>query len=217
MPSHSSHLLQPLDVACFSPLKKAYGYQVENRMRLGINHITKLDFLPAFRQAHKEAITEANIRGSFAGAGLVPFDPDRVLSGLSMRIRTPTPPASQGSPWTSKTPRNPIELQCQTELIKDRFEYHPDGSPTPANQALIHLSKGCQTAMQSVVLLAAENKELRAANERQKRKRSKRKRRIDQGKVLGVREGQDHIQRTTIDEQIQNEIHQGGAEGEGSK
>jgi dihydrofolate reductase len=25
MPPHSSHLLQPLNVACFSPLKKAYG------------------------------------------------------------------------------------------------------------------------------------------------------------------------------------------------
>ena len=29
MPAHSSHLLQPLDVGCFSPLKKAYGKLVE--------------------------------------------------------------------------------------------------------------------------------------------------------------------------------------------
>ena len=33
MPPHSSHLLQPLDVGCFSPLKKAYSRQIEELMR----------------------------------------------------------------------------------------------------------------------------------------------------------------------------------------
>ena len=32
MPPHSSHLLQPLDVGCFGPLKKAYGRQIEDLM-----------------------------------------------------------------------------------------------------------------------------------------------------------------------------------------
>ncbi|BCS24404.1 uncharacterized protein APUU_40848A [Aspergillus puulaauensis] len=31
MPSHSSHLLQPLDVGCFGPLKRAYGGLIELR------------------------------------------------------------------------------------------------------------------------------------------------------------------------------------------
>ena len=33
MPPHSSHLLQPLDVSCFSPLKRSYGQQVEGYMQ----------------------------------------------------------------------------------------------------------------------------------------------------------------------------------------
>jgi hypothetical protein len=37
MPPHSSHLLQPLDVGCFGPLKQAYGRQVEDLMRMYIN------------------------------------------------------------------------------------------------------------------------------------------------------------------------------------
>ncbi|KAF7579474.1 hypothetical protein PtrM4_037140 [Pyrenophora tritici-repentis] len=61
MPPHSSHLLQPLDVGCFSPLKKAYGRQAENLMRNKINHITKLKFLPCFIGAFKDAITKSNI------------------------------------------------------------------------------------------------------------------------------------------------------------
>jgi hypothetical protein len=47
MPPHSSHLLQPLDVGCFGPLKKAYGRQIENTIRAHILHITKDDFFPA--------------------------------------------------------------------------------------------------------------------------------------------------------------------------
>lgn len=32
MPAHASHLLQPLDVGVFSPLKGAYGKRLEDRM-----------------------------------------------------------------------------------------------------------------------------------------------------------------------------------------
>ena len=51
MPAHSSHLLQPLDIGCFAVLKRAYGQMVEMKMRLGINHIDKLDFLEAYPHA----------------------------------------------------------------------------------------------------------------------------------------------------------------------
>ena len=44
-------------------------------------------------------------------------------------------------------------------------------------------------AMQSAVLLTEENKQLRAENERQKRKRAKRKSYIARGGVLTVQEG----------------------------
>jgi hypothetical protein len=65
MPPHSSHLLQPLDVGCFSPLKTAYGRQAEDLMRNKITHITKLEFLPCFKGAFDAAITKANIQGGF--------------------------------------------------------------------------------------------------------------------------------------------------------
>jgi hypothetical protein len=98
MPPHSSHILQPLDVSCFRPLKKAYGQQIENLIKLYINHITKLEFLPAFLEAHKATFTEQNIRSGFRGAGLVPYSPSNVLSHLDLIIRTPTPPAVQAPP-----------------------------------------------------------------------------------------------------------------------
>ena len=65
MPAHSSHLLQPLDVGCFAPLKKAYGRQAEDLMRNQINHITKLEFLPCFKAAYNAVFTSSNIQGGF--------------------------------------------------------------------------------------------------------------------------------------------------------
>jgi hypothetical protein len=95
MPPYSSYLLQPLDVSCFRPLKKAYGRQVEDLMRMYINYVSKLEFLYTFRKAYSTAITERNIQGSFAGASLILFDLERVLSKLDIRLRTPIPPTSQ--------------------------------------------------------------------------------------------------------------------------
>jgi hypothetical protein len=46
MPADPSHLLQPLDVVCFSVLKRSYQGLIEQSMARGVNHIDKLDFLP---------------------------------------------------------------------------------------------------------------------------------------------------------------------------
>jgi hypothetical protein len=48
MPAHASHILQPLDVGCFSPLKRAYKKEVGALANSSINCIDKLAFLAAF-------------------------------------------------------------------------------------------------------------------------------------------------------------------------
>ena len=94
MPPHSSHLLQPLDVGVFGPLKRAYGKLVEAMMRGGNNHIDKTDFLSLYPSAHNSVFTGDNIYGGFAGAGLKPLDKERVLSKITFQLHTPTPPPS---------------------------------------------------------------------------------------------------------------------------
>lgn len=74
MPAHSSHILQPLDVGCFGPLKLDYRPQIEGLMRSQITHITKVDFLPAFYAAFQLAMTENNIKAGFQGTGIIPYD-----------------------------------------------------------------------------------------------------------------------------------------------
>jgi hypothetical protein len=52
MPAYLSHLLQPLDVGCFGPLKRVYGKLIEEKGCLGYNYIDKLDFLKAYLVAY---------------------------------------------------------------------------------------------------------------------------------------------------------------------
>ena len=80
MPAHSSHILQPLDVGCFAILKRYYGEAVAEVMRSGINHIDKTDFLMLYRPTRLRTFTADNIRSSFKATGLVPYNPEYVLT-----------------------------------------------------------------------------------------------------------------------------------------
>jgi len=178
MPPHSSHLLQPLDIGCFAVLKRSYGRLIESKMRVRINHIDKLDFLEAYPSARIEAFKSETIKNSFAAAGLLPFNPDRVLLNLDIRLRTPTPPSSRGSEWSPKTPSNCVQLQKQASSIKALLRTRSRSPPSPSDRALNQLIKGCQLAMHNAALLANENKELRAENEKKKRKSARSTRQI---------------------------------------
>jgi hypothetical protein len=189
-------------------MKKLYSFQIEKLMRLRINHITKLEFLPAFGQAFK-AFTEQNIQAGFRAAGLVPYDPERVISCLDLRLRTPTPPP-QDINWVSKTPQNPDELKNQTEHIQSRIRQHQNSSPTPIYEALGQLAKGAQIMAHSAVLLKAELKASQEANQAKKRRARKQKRRIMHGGSLTIEEGDNIIQNTAAEAQIQREITSAG-------
>jgi len=56
MSLHSSHLLQSLNVDCFSVLKQLYEKCVEMLMSLDINQIDKQKFLSIYQKAHAEAL-----------------------------------------------------------------------------------------------------------------------------------------------------------------
>ena len=117
MPAHSSHILQPLDIGCFGPLKTAYGRQVEGLMRLGVNHISKEEFLIAYLAVHNSLFSTSNIKAGFAATGLVPNDPERVLSQLDPVVRTPSPVLSAESLWESKIPQTKREIDRQAVYI----------------------------------------------------------------------------------------------------
>jgi hypothetical protein len=197
MPPHSSHLLQPCDVSFFAVLKRRYSQQIQGYIRRGTHHIDKQDFLEAYLITRIEAATIANIQSGFAATGLVPHDPERVLSKLCTQLKTPTPPSSSHAqapqPWQFQTPRDTVQLELQARAIQNNAVL-----PTPENQALRQLVKAGQLAMNSAVLLAEEVRQLRSESERQKRKRAKKRTFIAKGGVLTIQEGRNLSQNATI-------------------
>ena len=136
MPAHSSHLLQPLDVGCFSTLKSSYGQEVASSIRLGINHVDKQEFLSMYKPARTQALSPNNIRSGFAATGLVPYDPNRVISQLHIQLRTPSPPIADEAiqaAWVNKTPHTLHELQLQADAIKGYIQRRTTSPPSPTN------------------------------------------------------------------------------------
>ncbi|KAK2668016.1 DDE superfamily endonuclease domain [Fusarium oxysporum f. sp. vasinfectum] len=75
IPSHTSHKLQPCDIAVFAPLKAAYRDLAEQLERGGVNTIGKGHFTSLYSPAREKAFTKKNILAGWVKAGLFPFNP----------------------------------------------------------------------------------------------------------------------------------------------
>jgi hypothetical protein len=208
MPAHSSHILQPLDVGCFAPLKRAYGQQIGNLIRCYITHITKVEFLDSFMAAHEAAMTAGNIRGGFRGAGLVPHDPERILSTLDLDLRTPPPPEQPQTraPWVLQTPSNPTEAVSQSQFIRNRIAGHQGSSPTPIFTAVDQLARGTEALAHNVVLLNAQIQALQTANTLLSKRRRAKRTRLQDGGPLTAGQAYDLLDQREIEEQLQQEV-----------
>ena len=202
IPTHTSHILQPLDVSCFSPLKKAYSSQVENKLRLGINHITKEEFLPAFFVVHQQAMTVATITSSFRATGLVPFNPTEVLSNLGPVYQATLSPGGSQVSFDPKTPRTLSKGQKQTKYILTEGRKRRRSSVSSGEQPLLQLLKGFEAVVHEQALLKAECAALRAENQHQKQKRARYKGTIQKGRSMTIQEGQQTVQDRVVTEQL---------------
>ena len=90
--------------------------------------ITKQELLLGFKRAFDAAITKSNIQGGFRGAGLVPLDPQAVISKPNVRLRSPPLPTVEDGPWQSETPSNTLEFGSQSKLIQEMIQRHVHNS-----------------------------------------------------------------------------------------
>ena len=80
LPSHSTHLMQPLDVACFGPLAKAYRTALQSFIYKNPGQpFGKQEFWDCLCIARERALTESNILSGFKASGIWPFCPDKVV------------------------------------------------------------------------------------------------------------------------------------------
>jgi len=86
LPSHTSHFLQPLDLACYSPIKACWRELVKNQYQAGNKNINKLLFPKLLSQIHDKCLTRSNAVAGFEKAGIYPFNPAKVESKTATKM-----------------------------------------------------------------------------------------------------------------------------------
>jgi hypothetical protein len=179
-------------LVCYSLLKRHYGDGISVLARSRIYHINKDTFLPAFRAAFEKTFTAENFRAGFRGAGLVPYDPDAVLSKLDVRLRTPTPPAPGTIAWEAQTPRNAREIEAQSVFIRNRIQNYQGSLASLLDEQVKQLSKGAQQIAHNMVLVQ-EIGRLREAVDTLTKRKTRKRRYIRAEETLTVGEVSDLI------------------------
>jgi hypothetical protein len=185
MPPHASHLLQPLDVGCFAVLKRSYGSRVAEYTRLGIDSIEKDDFLDIFPAARDHSFKEAIIQSAFAATGLVPLDPDRVLSKLNIRLQSPPLPdrpisqgSTSGSNISTGIPRTTKQLEKRKSRLNSSLNSAANKISSPTKRDLQQFYNMSVKLVHEHILMRDEIKRLREGNQKQTKKRAKSKKQI---------------------------------------
>jgi SAM-dependent methyltransferase len=96
LPPHTTHYLQLLDVACFSPLACAYSAEIEYHGRYRGTYIDKSDFVSFYRYARSIALRSSNIDAGLRLTGLIPCNPEKIYQKLAnAQLKRPITPPSQ--------------------------------------------------------------------------------------------------------------------------
>jgi hypothetical protein len=202
LPSHTSHKVQPCDVAVFAALKAAYRDQVDRLSRGGVYTVGKEDFTSLYSPARVKAITKRNITQAWAAAGLFPFNPDRVLRGIpkpqvqvftsaaettgggiqAKTLQTPDPPV---------TPVTPVDTEAVTllhNMIKQDAQMLDESSKRRIHRRVQKLASAARVAFAERALLQDHNRFLSKINGEVKARRSTKSLVLGKAKVMSFKE-----------------------------
>jgi DDE superfamily endonuclease len=177
LPPHSSHLMQPLDVAVFGPLKRAISLQISRLLRSGIRRIQKAEWLERYIQAREKAITKDNVLAGWRGAGLFPENMHRILVQLldnEIVHATPTPPptAIDNTIYfpTSSPPDDPTVLQSKNQAFL--AEISRKNIDTPIKIQVKRLTGMTERLQADMMIVKEDLREIRAVHEKRKERQS---------------------------------------------
>ena len=139
LPAHTSHVLQPLDISIFSPLKGQYRREINNINTYGISvestPLAKAQFLQAYEKARTAAFTKRNIISGWRGTGLWPVNRMKALNNEMVASSGPPRPCTPESTvpempdapthirfWTPKSGRD-LNRQIQVLPVAARRDH----------------------------------------------------------------------------------------------
>ena len=96
LPPHSSHLLQPLDVACYGPLKTVWKETLKHyKLQTAATQVTKTEFPALLKKTWEKSLLAKHLQSGFKRSGLHPLSktavPDTKLSAPQCTAQVSTP------------------------------------------------------------------------------------------------------------------------------
>lgn len=146
LPPHTTHMLQPLDVAVFRSLKaKISKYVCQGKAIRGDLWVAKKDFSGIFRLAFEEAFTIRNICDGFQTCGISPFNPNAVNKSLLQH--------SQVTPVQAMEIDLAKEKNCSQPVITDVDKNAAAKVTQEASTPLAESTNSTSTALKENVLV----------------------------------------------------------------
>jgi len=142
LPPHTSDVLQPLDLIMFSPIKGKYKDKLYELAQLNDGSETKKkEFLYLYHQARIETFHQENIKSAFKTAGLIPFNPEKVVQKDAV-LKTPKTPPPVTRESSIETPHGPQDIEKALHAISSNPNWN-----TPTRYA--KTTKLCRKTMKT--------------------------------------------------------------------
>ena len=185
LPPHTSHLLQPLDVSIFGPLKKALTRALSPLNEAQLACIQKVEWLESYTTARDACFTTQNINSAWQGAGLVPFSRSKALrmlpTGSNKVEQTDIPTVAHvfDTVFINSSSPNPTVLQNANQVLLARLEC-PEPLDTPSRSYVRKMAGETERLTTRLIINKRETEKLRMVNKK-RREYTKEKRAILQG------------------------------------
>ena len=215
LPPHSTHLLQPLDVNCFQPMKHYHSQAISSAVQYLDTDFNKLEFLHALDDIRKKTFKSKTIQSAFKKCGLVPFNPNAVLDAIpNKEPQNPTPTVTLNqttSTSTSISPRTPATVlewnkaEDKARSLIRRVQFEGE-SLTPSKCR--HLDKVLRASRkQTTKALAVESEieRLRTEIDNRSKRKNRRKFKVQHGGVIKVADVKDILKAKTEADKLQVE------------
>jgi hypothetical protein len=116
LPPYLTHILQPLDVVVFQPLKHYHAKALDIAVRDGCLHITKSEFLAIIESVRRQALKKSTILSAFKKTGIVPWNPQPTIE-LLWRMH-PVPASENTTPPPTNQLSSPFDTPYTLRQLK---------------------------------------------------------------------------------------------------
>ncbi len=169
LPPHTSHMLQPLDVSVFAPLKRALAAETSAVSRLDYGRIQRVEWTEMSIRSREKAFTSSTIISGWRMTGLEPLSPIAVLEKLvvppasqPLPACTPGKPSSLDTSLLQSSPPEGTELRQANALFKSQI-WRARDVPSPAKRCAERMTRALGTTHSELVTIRnelAEHREL---------------------------------------------------------